>query len=128
MMHYTSTVAWLGALGLSALLAGCAGPETPSQSTGRGAPADQPGSGSATLGAAESQPTGQFAEAFAKLSETERAIARKQETCPVSGEPLGSMGAPYKVSVKGRDVFLCCEGCEDAVLKDPDTYLAKLPK
>jgi len=37
-----------------------------------------------------------------------------------------SMGPPYKVHVKDRDVFLCCPGCEEALRKDPDTYLAKI--
>ena len=49
-----------------------------------------------------------------------------QKVCPVSGEPLGSMGVPVKVTVKDRDVLLCCEGCRSAILDDPDKYLAKL--
>ena len=66
------------------------------------------------------------AEALAQLSEADRALAEKQKVCPVSGEPLGSMGKPYKVRVKDRDVFLCCQGCEEEILKNPDKYLAKL--
>ena len=62
----------------------------------------------------------------AKLSEADRAIADAQKVCPVTGEPLGSMGVPVKVTVKDRDVLLCCEGCKSAILDDPDTYLAKL--
>jgi len=50
---------------------------------------------------------------LAKLSPEDRALAEKQKTCPVSGEPLGSMGVPYKLTVQGRDVLLCCPGCED---------------
>ncbi len=68
----------------------------------------------------------EHAEQLAKLSEADRAVAEKQKVCPVSGEPLGSMGVPVKVTVKDRDVFLCCEGCKSAILDDPDTYLAKL--
>ena len=68
----------------------------------------------------------EYAEVLAKLSEADRAIADAQKVCPVSGEPLGSMGVPVKVTVKDRDVLLCCEGCKDAILDDPDTYLAKL--
>ena len=66
------------------------------------------------------------AEALAGLSEEDRALAEKQKVCPVSGQPLGSMGVPVKVTVKDRDVFLCCEGCRGSLLEDPDTYLAKL--
>ena len=63
----------------------------------------------------------------AKLSAEDRKLAEKQGVCPVSGEKLGSMGEPYKVVVKGRTVFLCCEGCKrDDLLANPDKYLAKL--
>lgn len=53
-------------------------------------------------------------------------LAEKQRICPVTGERLGSMGKPYKVRVKGRDVLLCCQGCEAQFMRDPDKYLAKL--
>ena len=36
------------------------------------------------------------------------------------------MGKPYKITLKGRVVFLCCHGCEEEVKKDPETYLKKL--
>ena len=52
----------------------------------------------------------------------------KQKTCPVSGEPLGSMGVPIKVRAKGTDVFVCCDGCKDAVLAETDKFLAKLKR
>ena len=64
--------------------------------------------------------------ALAELPEADRAAAEKQRTCPVTDAPLGSMGAPVKITVKGRDVFLCCAGCESTIRDDPDTYLAKL--
>jgi len=70
---------------------------------------------------------GQYEEALAQLSPADRALAEQQEVCPVSGDPLGAMGTPYKVTVQGRDVLLCCEGCEAAIKEDPDKYLAKLP-
>lgn len=66
------------------------------------------------------------ADAFASLSPEDRAAAEKQRVCPVTGEPLGTMGPPIKVTVKDRVVFLCCEGCRDSLMKDPDKYLAKL--
>ena len=64
--------------------------------------------------------------ALAKLSPADRALAEKQKTCPVSGEPLGSMGNPYKVTVEGQDVLLCCSGCEAKIKENPQEYLAKI--
>ncbi len=54
-------------------------------------------------------------EALAKLSPEDRALAEAQKTCPQSGQPLGSMDVPVKLTVKGKPVFICCEGCRDAV-------------
>lgn len=65
-------------------------------------------------------------ENLAKLSPEDRELVEKQKICPVSGEPLGGMGVPYKVTVAGRTVFLCCEGCEEDLKADPDKFLAKL--
>jgi YHS domain-containing protein len=65
-------------------------------------------------------------QALAKLSSEDREAVLKQGTCPVTGEQLGSMGPPYKTTVKGQVIFLCCEGCEETIKKDPDKYLAKL--
>ena len=66
------------------------------------------------------------ATALAELSDEDREAALEQRVCPVSGEELGSMGKPIKVSVEGGDVFVCCQGCVDAVQENPDEYLAKL--
>jgi hypothetical protein len=63
---------------------------------------------------------------LASLSTEDRALAEKQKICPVSGEPLGAMGAPKKISVAGHDVFICCLGCEKELTSEPDKYLAKL--
>ena len=60
------------------------------------------------------------------LSEADRKEAMAQRVCPVSGEPLGSMGAPVKVAVKETSVFICCESCRKKLVGDPDTYLGKL--
>lgn len=66
------------------------------------------------------------AAAFAELSPEEAAAARKQGICPVGGGPLGTMGKPFKVTLDGRDVYLCCEHCEADLKADPEKYLAKL--
>lgn len=49
---------------------------------------------------------------LAKLSAEDRALAEQQQTCPVSGEALGSMGVPIKLDVDGKAVFICCKACE----------------
>jgi hypothetical protein len=67
-----------------------------------------------------------IAAAMAELSEEDRAQAEQQRICPVSQEPLGSMGVPMKVEVAGREVFICCEGCTGPLQEDPETYLANL--
>lgn len=78
--------------------------------------------------AGHTRPSPEVEKAMAQLPPEDRAAAEKQRICPVSGAPLGSMGKPYKVQVKGRDVFLCCQGCEEAIKNYPDKYLAKLDK
>lgn len=65
-------------------------------------------------------------EELAKLSPDDRALAEKQKVCPVTDAPLGSMGMPVKVTLKGRTVLLCCGGCEGKLNKNADKYLAKL--
>jgi hypothetical protein len=72
--------------------------------------------------------TGEVAEALAKLTPEDRAAAERQKNCPVTHEPLGSMGVPPKVAVNGRDVFICCKGCEAELLENAGAYLAKLPQ
>ncbi len=61
------------------------------------------------------------------LSAEDRILAAKQKVCPVTGEPLDSMGGPVRLVVAGRTVFVCCKGCEAPLRKDPAKYLANLP-
>ena len=68
----------------------------------------------------------QMKTALAKLSPEDAASAEKQQMCLVSGEMLGTMGAPIKVEVKGQQVWICCEGCRKPLLENPDEFLAKL--
>jgi hypothetical protein len=63
---------------------------------------------------------------LAKLSEEDRASAEKQKVCPVSENLLGSMPGMKKVEVEGREVWLCCGGCESTLREDPEKYLAKI--
>jgi Cu(I)/Ag(I) efflux system membrane fusion protein len=61
------------------------------------------------------------------LAPADRVLAARQKVCPVTGEPLDSMGGPVRVEVAGRTVFVCCKGCEAPLRKSPEKYLAKLP-
>ena len=61
-----------------------------------------------------------------KLPAAEQDLALKQALCPVSGHHLGSMEKPIKVTAEGRTFFLCCEGCEPDLKKDPKAVIAKL--
>ena len=62
------------------------------------------------------------------LALADRPGALEQRLCPVTEKPLGSMGVPPRITVRGRAVFLCCKGCAAAIEADPETYLAKLPR
>jgi Cu(I)/Ag(I) efflux system membrane fusion protein len=63
-----------------------------------------------------------------KLSAADRELAVAQEVCPITGEPLGSMGVPVKVMLDGEPVFLCCRGCEPEAQAHPSETLAKVQK
>ena len=65
---------------------------------------------------------------LAKLAPDEQKSARAQKICPVTEEPLGSMGTPIQVDVKDQTVWVCCKGCVEEVKENPDKYLAKLEK
>ncbi len=65
---------------------------------------------------------------LAKLSPEDAASALEQHMCPVSGDMLGVMGAPEKIDVNGQQVWICCDGCKDKLLENPEEYLAKLKK
>jgi hypothetical protein len=64
---------------------------------------------------------------FPELSPEDRTLAQRQQLCPVTNKPLGSMGTPARLVVAGQVVFLCCDGCEGALRRDPSKYLAKIP-
>ncbi|TWU22397.1 hypothetical protein Pla52o_34530 [Novipirellula galeiformis] len=61
-----------------------------------------------------------------ELSAEDYKSAMAQHICPVTGKMLGTMGAPEKVDVNGNSVWICCDGCKDKLLADPEKYLAKL--
>src|SRR5207302_11335623 len=81
------------------------------------------GAGAAPAGAAPARPTEN-----PSLELDEAAIIARQKICPVTLEPLGSMGPPQRVVLEGRAVFICCKGCEKALRKEPAKYLSRLDK
>jgi YHS domain-containing protein len=48
------------------------------------------------------------------------------DTCIVSGEKLGEMGAPFVFTYEGQEIKLCCKSCKKKFDKSPETYLKKL--
>ncbi len=75
-----------------------------------------------------SEPTKQaeINAALSELSPEDQRLARTQRVCPVTKFPLGSMGKPERLVVEGRVVFLCCAGCEQALVKEPAKYLLEV--
>ena len=65
-------------------------------------------------------------EQITKLAPADQTRAIAQKLCPITGEPLGSMGVPYKLSLAGRDVFLCCIGCESKARSNPESVVEKV--
>lgn len=110
------------------MIAGCTGTSTaPTQSGNSSAASATHDHGDHDHRAAGSDMEKMKAE-LAKLSPEDAASAEKQHFCPVSGEMLGSMGAPIKVDAKGESVWICCDGCKQKILDNPDEYLAKIHK
>jgi hypothetical protein len=60
------------------------------------------------------------------LTGDELAFVLKQKNCPVTDEPLGSMGNPIIIEVSGRKIAICCLGCEDSIRETPEKYFAKV--
>lgn len=96
------------------VLAGCGG--------GPGTSAKKDGGKPKAAAGADSE----IRAALGKLSPEDQKLASAQATCPVTGEPLGSMGVPPKVTVKGEAVFLCCQSCQKQAQADPDGTLKKV--
>ncbi len=50
------------------------------------------------------------------------------KTCLVSGNELGSMGAPITKVYEGKEIKFCCKPCIKKFEANPAKYLTKLPK
>ena len=66
------------------------------------------------------------------ISKLDEAVAAAQvesypaSTCPISGQPLGSMGDPYKYVFAGKLVQFCCGGCVGRFKENPIGALATI--
>ncbi len=64
---------------------------------------------------------------LAKLPMNERMAIESQKYCAViGGSFLGSMGAPIKLTLDGKPVYLCCAGCTKKAQANPAATLAKV--
>ncbi len=65
-------------------------------------------------------------EALAKLPMEEREAVEAQKYCAVANTSLlGAMGAPIKLEIDGKPVYLCCGGCTKKAQANPAATLAK---
>lgn len=80
----------------------------------------------ATKPLARKLPAAEDLTEIAKLPEADRKAALAQGTCPITDEPLGSMGVPLKVTLNGKAVYLCCKGCEKDAENEAKEVLQKL--
>jgi hypothetical protein len=72
--------------------------------------------------AAEAEET--YKKALAELPAEDRAAAAAQRWCVAEQDNrLGSMGTPVKLTLDGKPVFLCCEGCRSHALADEKATL-----
>jgi hypothetical protein len=66
---------------------------------------------------------------LAKLSPEERAAAEAQKYCPImSSRLLGTMGAPIKLVLNGKPVYVCCPDCVADAEANPAETLAQAAK
>lgn len=126
MSHSISVGLWAATIALTSFFIGCSAEQQsePAATTTAASPAQSsPGETSES-----DEEQAEINEALAKLSLEDRALAEKQKVCPVTDEPLGSMGTPIKVTVDGREAFVCCEGCVDELKNNFAKYEEKLPE
>ncbi|HUY91567.1 MAG TPA: efflux RND transporter periplasmic adaptor subunit [Pirellulales bacterium] len=74
-------------------------------------------------------PDAKVEAALASLSSEDRALAEAQQYCPVlKNNRLGSMGPPVKLDLGGQTVFVCCEGCKEQALDEPQATATEAAK
>ncbi len=80
----------------------------------------------AAIDASNSRLTQDELAEIAKLSSEDQKLANLQVLCPITMEPLGSMGKPLKVTVGDDAVFVCCKACISGVKKNADKMLEQV--
>lgn len=80
----------------------------------------------AVLAALAAAAAGALADATDLASTSPASRPYPLETCIVTGEPLGGMGAPVTQVFGDREVRFCCEGCVAKFESDPAGYLARI--
>jgi hypothetical protein len=58
-----------------------------------------------------------------KLDAADQAIVDEQEVCPVTKEPLDSMGGPVMVTIGERRIAICCEGCRKPLERESQKFI-----
>ena len=78
-----------------------------------------------TMKSDDKQKEADIQAALAKLKPEDRKLAEAQKFCAVlTKNRLGMMGAPVKVMIKDKPVFLCCKMCQAKATANPDKTLA----
>jgi hypothetical protein len=96
-------------------------PPRPGEPAGQppGEPAPKPKVAAAT-------PTPDDLKNVEQLPEEERQLAIAQRICPITNQPLGSMGVPIKITLRGQPVILCCKGCIGKAKRNPEETLHRV--
>lgn len=121
-------------LAVAAFFVGCDTPAPPSPVVGPGPsepasnPAAKPAEAEKKVDAKDVKLTDVEVAEIKKLPEAEQTAAMEQKLCPISGDHLGSMEVPIKVTLKDQAVYLCCAGCKKKAEAEPEATLAKLGK
>jgi Cu(I)/Ag(I) efflux system membrane fusion protein len=75
---------------------------------------------------AVASPTADDLKNVEQLPDEERQLAIAQRICPITEKPLGSMGVPTKITLRGQPVILCCKGCIGKAKRSPDETLERV--
>ena len=127
-------LSWLASIALAASFVGCDSP-APAPSTGAapakaddGKKVDEKKADEKKVDIKDVKLTDDQLAEIKKLPEADQKVALEQKVCPISGDNLGDMGVPIKVTLKDQTVLLCCGGCKKQALAEPEVTLAKIGK
>ena len=145
MLRFFQLAAMAGVAGLLFGLAGCTASPAPAAARGTDRRSEATNDLSAHSAPRSGHPDVRSDHSYHSSPETasphshsgQQTTAEERPVCPVSGKVLGSMGEPEKVRVlvpvvqavtlKDKDVWICCGQCKDALRKQPEKYLAGRP-